>query len=42
MKTVPILFTFDASLELAAGVCITSLLENADPGLAVTFCIRTI
>lgn len=31
MKTVPILFTFDASLELAAGVCITSLLENADP-----------
>ena len=31
MKTVPILFTFDASLELAAGVCMTSLLESADP-----------
>lgn len=31
MKTVPILFTFDSSLELAAGVCFTSLLESADP-----------
>lgn len=31
MKTIPILFTFDASLELAAGVCFTSLLESADP-----------
>ena len=31
MKTVPILFTFDASLELAAGVCMTSLLESANP-----------
>lgn len=31
MKTVPILFTFDSSLELAAGVCMTSLLESADP-----------
>lgn len=29
--TVPILFTFDQSLEMPAGVCITSLLENADP-----------
>ena len=31
MKTVPILFTFDSSLELAAGVCLTSLLESAAP-----------
>ncbi len=31
MQTVPILFTFDKSLELAAGVCMTSLLENASP-----------
>ena len=30
MKTVPILFTFDNRLIAAAGVCITSLLENAD------------
>ncbi len=30
MKTVPILFTFDQSLEMPAGVCMTSLLENAD------------
>lgn len=31
MRTVPILFTFDESLLLPAGVCITSLLENASP-----------
>ena len=31
MKTVPILFTFDKTLTLAAGVCMTSLLESADP-----------
>lgn len=31
MKTVPILFTFDESLILPAGVCLTSLLENAAP-----------
>ncbi len=31
MKTVPILFTFDGSLELAAGVCMSSLLESAAP-----------
>lgn len=31
MNTVPILFTFDSSLELAAGVCISSLLESASP-----------
>ena len=31
MQKIPILFTFDASLELAAGVCISSLLENAGP-----------
>ena len=31
MKTVPILFTFDSALELAAGVCMTSLLESALP-----------
>ena len=29
MKTIPILFTFDQSLEMPAGVCMTSLLENA-------------
>lgn len=31
MRTIPILFTFDQSLEMPAGVAITSLLENADP-----------
>lgn len=31
MKTIPILFTFDQSLLVPAGVCITSLLENAAP-----------
>lgn len=31
MNTVPILFTFDQSLEIPAGVCITSLLLNASP-----------
>ena len=31
MRTVPILFTFDEKLVLPAGVCITSLLENALP-----------
>ena len=31
MKTIPILFTFDENLTLAAGVCFTSLLENASP-----------
>ena len=31
MKTIPILFTFDNSLLMPAGVCMTSLLENADP-----------
>ncbi|MBQ3766769.1 MAG: hypothetical protein II874_08550 [Bacteroidales bacterium] len=30
MKTVPILFTFDQSLLMPAGVCLTSLLESAD------------
>ena len=30
MNIVPILFTFDQSLEMPAGVCMTSLLENAD------------
>ena len=30
MRSIPILFTFDASLEIAAGVCISSLLESAD------------
>lgn len=30
MIIVPILFTFDQSLEMPAGVCITSLLENAN------------
>ena len=29
MKTIPILFTFDDSLILPAGVCISSLLQNA-------------
>ena len=29
MRTIPILFTFDDKLVLAAGVCITSLLETA-------------
>lgn len=31
MRSIPILFTFDEKLVLAAGVCITSLLENAAP-----------
>lgn len=31
MKTVPLLFTFTENLLLPAGVCITSLLENAAP-----------
>ena len=31
MKTVPILFTFDQSLVMPAGVCLTSLLECAEP-----------
>ena len=31
MRTIPILFTFDENLTLAAGVCFTSLLENASP-----------
>ena len=31
MKTVPILFTFDESLLMPAGVCLTSLLLNAAP-----------
>ena len=31
MKTVPILFTFDQSLLMPAGVCLTSLLESAEP-----------
>ena len=31
MNTIPILFTFDGSLKTAAGVCLTSLLENAGP-----------
>ena len=30
MKTIPILFTFDQSLEMPACVCMTSLLEHAD------------
>ena len=30
MSTVPILFTFDQSLEMPAGVCMTSLLKHAD------------
>ena len=31
MRTVPILFTFDQSLVIPAGVCLTSLLSSADP-----------
>ncbi len=31
MNIIPILFTFDQSLEMPAGVCITSLLENSEP-----------
>jgi lipopolysaccharide biosynthesis glycosyltransferase len=31
MRTIPILFTFDEKLIIPAGVCITSLLENAYP-----------
>ena len=31
MRTIPILFTFDQSLEMPAGVAISSLLENAAP-----------
>ena len=31
MRTVPILFTFDQSLVMPAGVCLTSLLESAEP-----------
>ena len=31
LNIVPILFTFDASLEMPAGVCLTSLLEHAAP-----------
>ena len=31
MKTVPIIFCFDTSFEMPAGVCITSLLESAAP-----------
>ena len=31
MKTIPILFAFDQAMEMPAGVCITSLLENANP-----------
>ena len=30
MKVIPIVFTFDKTLEMPAGVCITSLLENAN------------
>lgn len=30
MRKIPILFTFDQSLEMPAGVCMTSLLEHAD------------
>ena len=30
MATIPILFTFDKGLEMPAGVCLTSLLENAE------------
>ena len=29
MRTIPILFTFDSNLVTAAGVCLTSLLQNA-------------
>lgn len=31
MRTVPILFTFDQSLVMPAGVCLTTLLESAEP-----------
>lgn len=31
VNTIPILFTFDTSLEVPAGVCLTSLLTNAAP-----------
>lgn len=31
MRTVPILFTFDQNLVMPAGVCLTSLLESAEP-----------
>lgn len=31
MRTIPFLFTFDQSLEMAAGVCISSLLTHASP-----------
>ena len=31
MRTIPILFTFDEKLVVAAGVCMTSLLESAEP-----------
>lgn len=31
MKIIPILFTFDENLLLPAGVCISSLLKNAEP-----------
>lgn len=31
MKTVPIVFAFDNRFEMPAGVCLTSLLENAAP-----------
>ena len=31
MRVIPILFTFTENLAMPAGVCITSLLENADP-----------
>lgn len=31
MKTIPILFAFDTRFEMPAGVCFTSLLENASP-----------
>ena len=31
MMTIPILFTFDQSLVMPAGVCLTSLLESAKP-----------
>lgn len=30
MKVIPIVFAFDNNMEMPAGVCITSLLENAD------------
>ncbi len=31
MKTIPIVFAFDNRFEMPAGVCLTSLLENAAP-----------